>query len=94
MNETERYIDAVRAVAVGSSYDLLAGVFQLQALGRVPAGPAHRGVELHHITDSDLERYYLGTFQGMELAMLEEHLLWCLSYAHRLTNIEAPYHPN
>ena len=46
-------------------------------------------MELHHITRSDLESYYLGTFHGMELAMLEEHLLWCTSCAERLTDVEA-----
>jgi hypothetical protein len=45
-------------------------------------------MERHHITDSDLERYYLGTFQGLELAMLEEHLLWCIPCGVRLTLIE------
>jgi len=33
---------------------------------------------VEHISDHDLERYYLGmvTDEG-ELASLEEHLLWC-----------------
>jgi hypothetical protein len=57
---------------------------------RHPAAPEHlRVMERHHITDSDLERYYLGTFQGLELAMLEEHLFWCIPCGARLTRIEA-----
>ena len=31
-----------------------------------------------HLTDHDLERYYLGMVtEESELATLEEHLLWC-----------------
>ncbi len=31
-----------------------------------------------HVSDDDLERYYLGMVQDeTELASLEEHLLWC-----------------
>ena len=31
-----------------------------------------------HISDYDLERYYLGMIRDeSELAQLEEHLLWC-----------------
>ena len=49
---------------------------------------------LHHISDSDLERYYTGTFEGMELALLDEHLLWCIFCCERLANVELrdPYH--
>jgi hypothetical protein len=33
---------------------------------------------MEHISDDDLERYHLGMEQDeAELAMLEEHLLWC-----------------
>lgn len=33
---------------------------------------------MEHISDHDLERYYLGMIrEGPELAALEEHLLWC-----------------
>ena len=45
-------------------------------------------MEQHHISDPDLERYYIGTFQGIELAMLDEHLLWCVYCSHRLKEIE------
>jgi len=32
-----------------------------------------------HISDHDLERYYLGMVTDEEeLALLEEHLLWCV----------------
>jgi hypothetical protein len=37
-----------------------------------------------HISDHDLERYYLGMVtQEEELAPLEEHLLWCQSCVDR-----------
>jgi hypothetical protein len=70
------------------------GGFELSSLRagdyRNPTAPEHlRVMERHHITDSNLERYYLGTFHGFELAMLEEHLLWCVPCGDRLTNIEA-----
>jgi len=45
-------------------------------------------MDLHHITDSDLERYYIGTFDGVELLMLEEHLEWCSPCAERLNTID------
>lgn len=33
---------------------------------------------MEHLSDDDLERYYLGmTTEGPELAAIEEHLLWC-----------------
>jgi anti-sigma factor RsiW len=40
-------------------------------------------MEWKHITDHDLERYYLGMIQEPELAALEEHLLACPSCAER-----------
>ena len=37
-----------------------------------------------HISDHDLERYYLGMVtEEEELATLEEHLLWCPSCVER-----------
>jgi hypothetical protein len=37
-----------------------------------------------HISDHDLERYYLGMLtEEEELAPLEEHLLWCSSCLDR-----------
>jgi hypothetical protein len=45
-------------------------------------------MDLHHITDSDLERYYIGTFDGVELSMLEEHLEWCSPCGQRLDTID------
>ena len=37
-----------------------------------------------HISDYDLERYYLGMVtEENELAALEEHLLWCISCVGR-----------
>ena len=37
-----------------------------------------------HISDDDLERYYLGMVtREEELAALEEHLLWCRSCVER-----------
>lgn len=33
---------------------------------------------MEHISDDNLERYYLGMLlEGPELAAVEEHLLWC-----------------
>jgi hypothetical protein len=41
-------------------------------------------MEWQHITDHDLERYYLGMVMGKtELASLEEHILACGSCAER-----------
>jgi hypothetical protein len=39
--------------------------------------------ELHHISDSDFVRYHFDTIRGPELAMVEEHLLWCIYCARR-----------
>ena len=37
-----------------------------------------------HISDHDLERYYLGMVtRKRELAAVEEHLLWCRSCVER-----------
>jgi anti-sigma factor RsiW len=37
-----------------------------------------------HISDHDLERYYLGMVsEEEELAALEEHLLWCVRCVER-----------
>jgi len=33
--------------------------------------------ELHHISDCDFRRYHCDAIRGPELAMIEEHLLWC-----------------
>jgi len=46
-------------------------------------------MELHHISDSDLERYYIGTIRGPELAVLNEHLDWCALCSSRLSVIAA-----
>jgi len=43
----------------------------------------HPMTELHHISDSDLTRYHFDAIRGPELAMVEEHLLWCLHCADR-----------
>jgi hypothetical protein len=41
---------------------------------------------MNHISDHDLERYYLGQVQNeAELAPLEEHLLCCASCQSRMT---------
>jgi hypothetical protein len=38
----------------------------------------------NHISDYDLERYYLGMVTDeQELAALEEHLLWCSACVDR-----------
>jgi hypothetical protein len=42
----------------------------------------------HHITDSGLQCYYLGSFQGIELDILDEHLLGCPICSLRLTSLE------
>jgi hypothetical protein len=34
--------------------------------------------QLHHISDGDFARYHFDVMRGLELAMVEEHLLWCL----------------
>jgi hypothetical protein len=47
---------------------------------------------LHHVIESDLERYYLGSFEGMELDMIDEHLLWCIDCCERLERIEENDH--
>jgi hypothetical protein len=40
---------------------------------------------MNHISDHDLERYYLGHVQNEgELALLEEHLLWCEACQQRM----------
>jgi hypothetical protein len=47
--------------------------------------PDHIVMSTDHITDHDLERYYLGMVtQEEELAPLEEHLLWCHSCVERV----------
>ena len=33
--------------------------------------------QLHHISDGDFDRYHFDAIRGLELAMVEEHLLWC-----------------
>jgi len=33
--------------------------------------------QLHHITDADLRRRQLDSMTGLELFLVEEHLLWC-----------------
>ena len=43
----------------------------------------HAMAELHHISDSDLTRYHCDAIRGLELAMVEEHLLSCLYCAGR-----------
>jgi len=43
----------------------------------------HPMAERHHISDPDLTRYHFDAIRGSELAMVEEHLLWCLHCAHR-----------
>jgi hypothetical protein len=44
---------------------------------------------MNHISDHDLERYYLGHVQNEgELGLLEEHLLWCESCHQRMTESE------
>ncbi len=39
--------------------------------------------ELHHISDGDLDRYHFDAIRGPELAMVEEHLLWCFHCQRR-----------
>jgi len=42
------------------------------------AAPSHRQIQAVHISEHDLERYYLGMVSDPnELATLEEHLLSC-----------------
>jgi hypothetical protein len=42
------------------------------------------GMEWKHVTDHELERYYLGMIKGeTELAALEEHILTCAACAGR-----------
>jgi hypothetical protein len=45
---------------------------------------------MQHISDDDLERYYLGMIKDeAELAPLEEHLLWCHECVDRAEAAEA-----
>jgi hypothetical protein len=47
-------------------------------------------MEWQHITDHDLERYYLGMVnEEPELAALEEHVLACGSCAERVDQAQA-----
>lgn len=47
-------------------------------------------MEWNHITDHDLERYYLGMVKDeAELALLEEHLLACAECAQRAAESDA-----
>lgn len=42
-----------------------------------------------HISDDDLERYYLGMITDeAELAPLEEHLLWCHACQDRAQEVQ------
>lgn len=46
-------------------------------------------IEDGHLSDHDLERYYLGMItEEAELALLEEHLLWCGSCQDRAEEIQ------
>ena len=36
-----------------------------------------------HVTDHDLERYYLGMVHEPELDAIEEHLIWCTPCVER-----------
>ena len=45
---------------------------------------------MEHISDHDLERYYLGIVTDeAELAPLEEHLLWCHRCLDRIELVQA-----
>ena len=33
--------------------------------------------QLHHVSDADLTRRHLDLMTGLELFVIEEHLLWC-----------------
>lgn len=49
-----------------------------------PATRHYSGMEWKHLSDHDLERYYLGMVKDeTELAALEEHILACGSCAER-----------
>ena len=51
--------------------------------------PHHIAMSTKHISDHDLERYYLGMVtREEELAPLEEHLLWCHSCVERAEETE------
>ena len=53
--------------------------------------PAATGLDMtaEHISDHDLERYYLGMITGEdELAQLEEHILGCPSCAERAEEVQ------
>lgn len=44
---------------------------------------------MDHISEHDLERYYLGMVKDeTELAGIEEHLLWCPSCMDRATGVQ------
>ena len=42
----------------------------------------------HHISTDDLERYHLKRVRGLELAAIEEHLLWCHDCLDRMEATE------
>jgi hypothetical protein len=43
----------------------------------------------YHISEHDMERYYLGMIQDSEeLSMLETHLLWCQPCLDRIDAVE------
>ena len=45
--------------------------------------------DVEHITDHDLERYYLGmVIDESELATIEKHLLWCQQCLDRMESTE------
>jgi hypothetical protein len=39
--------------------------------------------ERHHISDCDFDRYHFDAVRGLELAVIEEHLLWCFHCQRR-----------
>jgi len=47
---------------------------------------------LHHVSDHDLNRYSLVMITGQELALIKEHLRWCLDCLDCLDRVEENSH--
>ena len=59
------------------------------ALSRLNRGILIYPSVMEHISDHDLERYYLGMIKDeSELAAVEEHLLWCQQCMDRSESTE------
>jgi hypothetical protein len=58
------------------------------ATGRIRTGTKVQPMKADHISVDDMERYHLGKVQEPELALLEEHVLWCHDCLDRMEATE------